>query len=212
MSEGFEFDKESGNWPRTDWTLTASWARTWPYLVFLILMAIFAIVIFYQPFAQLVAATRPGTHAPVLGQPSADLGLRVDQIQHQLSGLLQSSIETKLGLLDHAVKNGQATPETLKILQDVRSEMHLLALYNAESGSSTSALVTPSRDYRSPYDNESVARDLADLKNMVFVGLGSVGVVAVLLGGCWIRNALYQRLTPYVNSHQAQFPVRNRRK
>lgn len=104
------------------------------------------------------------------------MSAEIDTLKAQLIGLISGSIESKLTTLEQSVKLGSVN-YSLGTIADLKNDVKMLRSY------SDAAKPNPSEA-----NNEQLLAEMSQLKNLIYLTLGSCGLMLAAIAGVWFRT------------------------
>ncbi len=111
---------------------------------------------------------------PVLSQ-------EIDILKGQLVGLVSGSIESKLRVLEQSIRSGSLAT-SLGAIEDIKNDVKVLRSYSAPK-SPVQSISPESRQL-----NEKLIAELSQLKRLIYLTLGSCGLMIAAIAGFWLRH------------------------
>lgn len=112
---------------------------------------------------------------PVLSQ-------EVNALKGQLVGLVSGSIESKLRALEESVRLG-IVANSLGTIEALKNDVKVLRTYSE-----------PTKKDPSVIANEQLMHEVTQLKTLIYLTLGSCGLMLAAIAGIWLKNS---RLLPH---------------
>jgi hypothetical protein len=107
---------------------------------------------------------------PVLSQ-------EVNALKGQLVGLVSGSIESKLRTLEENVRLG-VVANSLGTIEDLKNDVKVLRTYSE-----------PAKKDPSVIANEHLMHEVTQLKTLIYLTLGSCGLMLAAMAGIWLKNS-----------------------
>lgn len=107
---------------------------------------------------------------PVLSQ-------EVNALKGQLVGLVSGSIESKLRTLEESVRLG-VVANSLGTIEDLKNDVKVLRTYSE-----------PAKKDPSVIANEQLMHEVTQLKTLIYLTLGSCGLMLAAMAGIWLKNS-----------------------
>lgn len=104
------------------------------------------------------------------------LSAEINTLKGQLVGLISGSIESKLRTLEQSVRNGSISA-SLGTIQDLKNDVSVLRSYS-----------TPEKKEAPNLANETLLKEVSQLKSLIYLTLTSCGIMIAAIGGVWVRN------------------------
>ncbi len=105
------------------------------------------------------------------------LSAEVNTLKGQLVGLVSGSIESKLRTLEDSIRLGSVA-NSLGTIEDLKNDIKVLRVYSD----------TPKKD-QPVIPNEQLMREVTQLKTLIYLTLGSCGLMLAAFAGIWIKNS-----------------------
>jgi len=109
------------------------------------------------------------------------LSAEVNTLKGRFVGIVSGSIESKLRSLEESVRLGTAA-NALGTIEDIKNDVKILRSYSEPTNNENLAI-----------DNEQVMREMSQLKRLIYLTLGSCGLMFAAFMGIWLKN--HYRLT-----------------
>ena len=100
----------------------------------------------------------------------------VNTLKGQFVGIVSGSIESKLRSLEESVRLGTAA-NALGTIEDIKNDVKILRSYSE-----------PTTNEHLVMDNEQVMREMSQLKRLIYLTLGSCGLMFAAFMGIWLKN------------------------
>ena len=113
------------------------------------------------------------------------LSQEVNALKGQLVGLVSGSIESKLRALEESVRLGVMS-NALGTIEDLKNDVKVLRTYSETPKKEPAVLL-----------NEQLMHEVSQLKTLIYLTLGSCGLLLAAVGGIWLKNS---HLLPYKKS------------
>lgn len=163
-------------------------------LVFALMLVVFMLGSFLLPAHDMAEelkekqAIEVATTAENLKNPV--LTAEIDSLKGQLVGLVSGSIESKLTKLEKSIKLRSVTG-SLETVQSLKEDIKVLRTYSQP-------LVQ--KKQQEVVANKMLAKEVSHLKNLIYLTLGSCGLMFAALAGIWFkgRKQLISRLPEYL--------------
>ena len=104
------------------------------------------------------------------------LSAEVNTLKGQFVGIVSGSIESKLRSLEESVRLGTAA-NALGTIKDIKNDVKILRSYSE-----------PLNNENSVIGNEQVMREMSQLKRLIYLTLGSCGLMFAAFMGIWLKN------------------------
>ncbi|NOT11167.1 MAG: hypothetical protein HOP23_04945 [Methylococcaceae bacterium] len=105
------------------------------------------------------------------------LSAEVNTLKGQLVGLVSGSMESKLRALEESIQIGSVA-NALGTIEDLKNDIKVLRVY-AEAPKKDQAVIT----------NEQLVHEVSKLKTLIYLTLGSCGLMLAAAAGIWIKNS-----------------------
>jgi cell division protein FtsB len=114
----------------------------------------------------------------------------ITQLKGQLVGLVSGSIEGKLNSLEKSIKLGSVLG-SLETVRSLKEDLKVLKTYSDP---------LEQKKQQTAMANEMLVKEVSQLKNMIYLTLGSCGLMFAALAGIWIkgRKQLISQSSPYL--------------
>lgn len=104
------------------------------------------------------------------------LSAEVNTLKGQMAGLVSGSIESKLRALEESVRLGTVT-SALGTIEDIKNDVKVLRSYSEPSKKETLTVA-----------NADLAKEMSELKRLVYGTLASCSFIVAALAGVWLRK------------------------
>ncbi len=104
------------------------------------------------------------------------LSAEVNTLKGQFVGIVSGSIESKLRSLEESVRLGTAA-NALGTIEDIKNDVKILRSYSE-----------PTSNEHLVMDNEQVLREMSQLKRLIYLTLGSCGLMFAAFMGIWLKK------------------------
>ncbi|MGD7034646.1 hypothetical protein [Methylotuvimicrobium buryatense] len=104
------------------------------------------------------------------------MSAEIDILKAQLIGLISGSIESKLTTLEQSVKLGSVN-YSLGTIADLKNDVKMLRSYSDAA-----------KPNLSEANNEQLLAEMSQLKNLIYLTLGSCGLMLAAIAGVWFRT------------------------
>ena len=104
------------------------------------------------------------------------LSAEVNTLKGQFVGIVSGSIESKLRSLEESVRLGTAA-NALGTIEDIKNDVKILRSYSE-----------PLNNEHSAIGNEQVMSEMSQLKRLIYLTLGSCGLIFAAFMGIWLKN------------------------
>jgi hypothetical protein len=111
------------------------------------------------------------------------LSSEVNALKGQVIGLVSGSIESKLRMLEDSIRMGAAA-NSLGTIEDLKNDVKVLRSYSEP---------TPKAEQKVDA-NQQVLQEMSQLKRLIYVSLGSCGLLLAAVAGIWFKN---MNILPY---------------
>ncbi len=105
------------------------------------------------------------------------LSSEVNALKGQVIGLVSGSIESKLRMLEDSIRMGAAAT-SLGTIEDLKSDVKVLRSYSEPA----------QKVDKTVESNAQVLQEMSQLKRLIYVSLGSCGLMLAALAGIWFKN------------------------
>ena len=114
------------------------------------------------------------------------LSAEVDALKSQLVGLVSGSIESKLKILEEALRSGTISETGLDTIHALQDDLVVLKTYS-ETGAGR---LIAQKYLQQPKNIETIAlaEQVSQLKGLVHFLITSCGLMVAVLGGVWVRK------------------------
>jgi hypothetical protein len=104
------------------------------------------------------------------------LSAEVNALKGQFVGLVSGSIESKLRSLEESIRLGTAS-SSLGTIEDLKNDIKILRSYSEPAKKEIVAI-----------PNEQLMQEMSELKRLIYVTLGSCGLMLAAVVGIWFKN------------------------
>ena len=104
------------------------------------------------------------------------LSAEVNTLKGQFVGLVSGSIESKLRTLEESVRLGTVST-ALGTIEDLKNDVKVLRTYSE-----------PPKKEKVALSNEQLMQEMSELKRLIYVTLGSCGLMLAAMAGIWFKN------------------------
>lgn len=104
------------------------------------------------------------------------LSAEVNTLKGQFVGLVSGSIESKLRTLEESVRLGTVST-ALGTIEDLKNDVKVLRSYSE-----------PPKKEKVALSNEQLMQEMSELKRLIYVTLGSCGLMLAAMAGIWFKN------------------------
>jgi hypothetical protein len=117
----------------------------------------------------------------------------VDALKSQLIGLISGSIESKLKALEKNIERGRPL-NALETVKSLKSDVKALRNYAKP--------VTVEKKAEAVAVNALLMREVSQLKSLIYMTLGSCGLMFAALAGIWVkgRRQMLTQMPPYLRA------------
>lgn len=119
--------------------------------------------------------------ASVQALKNPGLSREIDTLKGQLVGLVSGSIESKLRILEQSIRSGSLAT-SLGAIEDIKNDVKVLRSYSQPQ------VVASSVSPESVRLNEKLIDELSQLKRLIYLTLGSCGLMIAAIAGFWLRH------------------------
>jgi len=105
------------------------------------------------------------------------LSQEVNALKGQLVGLVSGSIESKLRALEESVRMG-VVANSLGTIEDLKNDVKVLRTYSE-----------PTKKDPAVIANEQLIHEVTQLKTLIYMTLGSCGLMLAAIAGIWLKNS-----------------------
>ncbi len=105
------------------------------------------------------------------------LSSEVNALKGQVIGLVSGSIESKLRMLEDSIRMGAAAT-SLGTIEDLKSDVKVLRSYSEPA----------QKVDKTVESNAQVLQEMSQLKRLIYVSLGSCGLMLAAIAGIWFKN------------------------
>lgn len=163
-------------------------------LVFALMLVVFVLGSYLLPARDMVAELKEkqvieaATAAENLKNPV--LTAEIDSLKGQLVGLVSGSIESKLTALEKSIKLGSVLG-SLETVRSLKEDVKVLRTYSDP---------LEQKKQQELVADKMLAKEVSHLKNLIYLTLGSCGLMFAALAGIWVkgRKQLISRLPEYL--------------
>lgn len=129
---------------------------------------------------------------------------QMEVLEEKMAGYIADSVETKLHNIEQRVSAGSVGNDEIRQFEELKSELQLLQRYTVgKDGAVTDSArrdhprLQPIPGSRIEPVQTEVLGELVQLKYLLYMGIASCGMMAMLVGGYWWQNEqrLRRRLT-----------------
>ena len=104
------------------------------------------------------------------------LSAEVNTLKGQFVGLVSGSIESKLRTLEESVRLGTVST-ALGTIEDLKNDVKVLRSYSE-----------PPKKEKVALSNEQLMQEMSELKRLIYLTLGSCGLMLAAIAGIWFKN------------------------
>lgn len=151
-------------------------------LVFALMLVVFVLGSFLLPAHDMVTdlkekqAFEAVTVTESLKNPV--LTAEIDSLKGQLVGLVSGSIESKLAALEKSIKLGSVLG-SLETVRSLKEDVKVLRTYSDP---------LEQKKQQEAAANKILVKEVSHLKNLIYITLGSCGLMFAALAGIWIKE------------------------
>ncbi|CCE24318.1 hypothetical protein [Methylotuvimicrobium alcaliphilum] len=146
------------------------------YAVFFLTTMVFLMGFFLMPSQDAINHLKAVQVEQAFKTKNPAMSAEIDTLKAQLIGLISGSIESKLTTLEQSVKLGSVN-YSLGTIADLKNDVKMLRSY------SDAAKPNPSEA-----NNEQLLAEMSQLKNLIYLTLGSCGLMLAAIAGVWFRT------------------------
>lgn len=147
------------------------------YAVFFLTVAVFLMGYLLIPSQDAISHLKAVQLEQVLNKSKNPIiSAEIDTLKAQLIGLISGSIESKLTTLEQSVKLGSVN-YSLGTIADLKNDVKMLRSYS-DSAKPNNAEV----------DTDKLLAEVSQLKNLIYLTLGSCGLMLAAIAGVWFRT------------------------
>lgn len=146
------------------------------YAVFFLTTMVFLMGFFLIPSQDTINHLKAVQMEQAFKTKNPAMSAEIDILKAQLIGLISGSIESKLTTLEQSVKLGSVN-YSLGTIADLKNDVKMLRSY------SDAAKPNPSEA-----NNEQLLAEMSHLKNLIYLTLGSCGLMLAAIAGVWFRT------------------------
>ncbi|WP_404355830.1 hypothetical protein [Methylotuvimicrobium sp. KM1] len=146
------------------------------YAVFFLTAMVFLMGFFLMPSHDTINHLKAVQMEQAFKTKNPAMSAEIDTLKAQLIGLISGSIESKLTTLEQSVKLGSVN-YSLGTIADLKNDVKMLRSY------SDAAKPNPSEA-----NNEQLLAEMSQLKNLIYLTLGSCGLMLAAIAGVWFRT------------------------
>ncbi|WP_341328228.1 hypothetical protein [Methylotuvimicrobium sp. KM2] len=146
------------------------------YAVFFLTTMVFLMGFFLMPSQDTINHLKAVQMEQAFKTKNPAMSAEIDILKAQLIGLISGSIESKLTTLEQSVKLGSVN-YSLGTIADLKNDVKMLRSY------SDAAKPNPSEA-----NNEQLLAEMSHLKNLIYLTLGSCGLMLAAIAGVWFRT------------------------
>lgn len=137
---------------------------------------------------------------------------RLDRLEERMTAFIADSVENRLRTLEKNVESGNVGAGEIGAVQELKNEVKLLETYSAgKSGDLTDPARMDHPRFRPTPGSEQAASlagmvdEVAKLKTLLYLGLGSCGAGLLAIGGYWWRDR--SRAVRRLPKHLSEMPL-----
>ena len=151
-------------------------------LVFALMLVVFMLGSFLLPARDMVEELKEKQTIEVTANAESlknpVLTAEIDSLKGQLVGLVSGSIESKLKTLEKSIKLGSVVG-SLETLNSVKEDIKVLRTYSQPLEQKKQQDLTA---------NKILAKEVSQLKRLMYLTLGSCGLMFAALAGIWLKE------------------------
>ena len=151
-------------------------------LVFALMLVVFMLGSFLLPARDMVDELKEKQTVEVTANAESlknpVLTAEIDSLKGQLVGLVSGSIESKLKTLEKSIKLGSVVG-SLETLNSVKEDIKVLRTYSQPLEQKKQQDLTA---------NKILAKEVSQLKRLMYLTLGSCGLMFAALAGIWLKE------------------------
>jgi hypothetical protein len=151
-------------------------------LVFALMLVVFMLGSFLLPARDMVDELKEKQTVEVTASAESlknpVLTAEIDSLKGQLVGLVSGSIESKLKTLEKSIKLGSVVG-SLETLNSVKEDIKVLRTYSQPLEQKKQQDLTA---------NKILAKEVSQLKRLMYLTLGSCGLMFAALAGIWLKE------------------------
>lgn len=163
-------------------------------LVIVLMLVVFVLVSYLLPAHDMLEDLKE--NRPIEVTASADnlknpvLTAEIDSLKGQLVGLVSGSIESKLASLEKSIKLGSVLG-SLETVRSLKDDVKVLRTYSDP---------LELKQQEVAIANDALVKEVSQLKKLIYLTLGSCGLMFAALAGIWIkgRKRLISKLPDYL--------------
>ena len=149
-------------------------ANRWLMVMVFLLMTVIVIAGFFMAPAHDVTSFKKSEVTAAEMNPV--LSAEVNTLKGQFVGLVSGSIESKLRTLEESVRLGTVST-ALGTIEDLKNDVKVLRSYSE-----------PPKKEKAVLSNEQLMQEMSELKRLIYVTLGSCGLMLAAMAGIWFKN------------------------
>jgi hypothetical protein len=166
-------------------------------LVVAFLAALIAVSVLLTVFARLLLDHYESQVQAAPPPRIAALNQEAELLQKKVVGLVSESIEAKLQAIESSIQHGRVTAADLRLLDELRQELRILAGYTANAQAVASDPMLVRGGIPRPAESaEAGWSELSFVKGLLYFSIVSVGVAGLVAGGYWLHARRQRRLPP----------------
>jgi hypothetical protein len=151
-------------------------------LVFALMLVVFMLGSFLLPARDMIDELKEKQTVEVTANAESlknpVLTAEIDSLKGQLVGLVSGSIESKLKTLEKSIKLGSVVG-SLETLNSVKEDIKVLRIYSQPLEQKKQQDLTA---------NKILAKEVSQLKRLMYLTLGSCGLMFAALAGIWLKE------------------------
>lgn len=163
-------------------------------LVFALMLVVFVLGSFLLPARDMVTELKEKQAVEAVAATESlknpVLTAEIDSLKGQLVGLVSGSIESKLNSLEKSIplESGMSALDTIHSLKE---DIKVLRTYSSP---------LEQKKQQEAAANKLLVKEVSHLKNLIYITLGSCGLMFAALAGIWVRGRkqLISRLPEYL--------------
>jgi len=125
---------------------------------------------------------------------------QVQALEEKMAGYIADSVDSKLHKIEQRVAAGVVGSDEIRQFEELKGEIQLLQRYTAgkDGGVTDPARLDHPRLQPLPGSRPEMVRsdllgELVELKSLLYLGIASCGMMAILVGGYWWQSELRWR-------------------
>lgn len=159
-------------------------------LVFGLMAVVFVLSSFLLPAHDMAAELKEKQVLETENLKNPVLTAEIEQLKGQLVGLVSGSIESKLTALEKSLRLGSVS-DSLEAVHGLKEDLKVLRTYSEP---------LEQKKQQDVAINKVLAKEVSQLKNLMYLTLGSCGLMFAALAGIWIkgRKQLVTKIPEYL--------------